>query len=90
MLISPAPNTTYRITPNLDLASQQISVEAAAGGSFPQVTIYVDGNPLQTFSSPPYQTWWQLTEGEHRFWAEGVNANGEVVKSEVVTINVVK
>lgn len=28
--------------------------------------------------------------GEHRFWAEGVNANGKTVKSEVVMITVVK
>ncbi len=90
MLVSPQPNTTYRITPNLDLASQQISVEAAAGGSFSQVTIYVDGNILQTFTASPYQTWWQLSEGEHRFWVEGVNMNGEVVKSDVVVITVVR
>jgi hypothetical protein len=61
----------------------------AAGGSLSQVTIYVDGSALQTFTAPPYQTWWQLAAGEHHFWAEGVGANGEVVTSEEVRITVI-
>jgi hypothetical protein len=51
-----------------------------------QVTIWVDGNLLTTLSSPPYQAWWTLSTGEHRFWAQGVNVNGEAIKSDVVTI----
>ncbi|MGA7194543.1 MAG: hypothetical protein WBW94_13020, partial [Anaerolineales bacterium] len=82
--------TTYRITPNLDLSAQQLSVEAVAGQSFSKATIYVDGNMLATFSNPPYQTWWTLSVGQHQFWVEGINANGETIKSDVVTINVIK
>jgi len=58
------------------------------GQGISQVTIWVDGNLLTTLSSPPYQAWWTLSAGEHRFWAEGVNANGETMKSEIVTITV--
>lgn len=90
VLVSPTPNTTYRITPDLDISSQQLPVQALVGTGFTQVTIYVDGKPLQTFSAPPYQTWWELSAGEHQFWVEGVNANGEVIKSDVVTITVVR
>jgi penicillin-binding protein 1C len=88
LLISPPPNTTYRIDPDFDPASQQLEIEAAAGGGISQVTIWVDGNPLTTFSSPPYQAWWTLAAGEHHFWAEGVNTNGETIKSDVITITV--
>ena len=87
-LTSPAPNTTYRITPNLDLSAQQLLVEAAASQSFSKVTIYVDGDPLQTFSAPPYQRWWTLSAGRHQFWAEGVTSNGETIKSDTVTVTV--
>jgi len=90
VLLSPYPNTTYRIDPNFDPASQQIQIEAAARQGISQVTIWVDGNLLTTLSSPPYQAWWTLSAGEHRFWVEGVNANAERVKSDVVTITVVK
>ena len=86
VLVSPSPNTTYRITPKLDLSAQQLSVEAVASQSFSKVTIYADGNPLQTFSSTPYQTWWTLSTGNHQFWVEGINANKATVTSDTVNI----
>jgi membrane carboxypeptidase/penicillin-binding protein PbpC len=88
ILLSPAPNTTYRIDPNFDPASQQLKIEVAAGAGISQVTIWVDGKPLITLSSPPYQAWWTLSAGEHHFWAEGVNTSGEIVKSDEVVIKV--
>jgi len=88
-LISPTPNTTYRITPNLNLSAQQLSVEATVGQSISKVTIYVDGNPLQTFTAPPYQAWWTLSAGHHQFWVEGLTSNGETIKSNTVTVTVV-
>jgi hypothetical protein len=88
VLLSPHPDTTYRIDPNFDPASQQIQIEVAVGQGISQVTLWVDGNLLTTLSSPPYQAWWTLSVCEHLFWAEGVNANGEIAKSETVTITV--
>jgi len=90
VLLSPHPDTTYRIDPNFDPSSQQIQIEAAVGQGISHVTIWVDGNLLTTLSSPPYQAWWTLSAGEHHFWVEGVNSNGETIKSEVVTITVTK
>ena len=90
VLLSPHPNTTYRIDPNIDLSSQQLQIQVAAGQGISQIEIWVDGKMLTTLSSPPYQAWWTLSAGEHQFWVEGVNANGERVKSDVVTITVVR
>jgi penicillin-binding protein 1C len=89
VLLSPKPSTTYRIDPNFDLSAQQLKIEAAAGAGISQVTLWVDGNLLAELSSPPYQTWWTLSAGEHRFWAEGVDGRGERVGSEAVVIVVV-
>ncbi|HSO13243.1 MAG TPA: penicillin-binding protein 1C [Anaerolineales bacterium] len=89
VLLSPHPNTTYHIDPNLDLSIQQLQIEVAAEGGISQIKIWVDGNLLTTFSSPPYQAWWKLSTGEHRFWVEGVNANGGTVRSEIVVITVI-
>jgi len=75
--------------PNFDPSAQQIQIEVAAGSGISQVTIWVDGDLLTILSSPPYQAWWSLSAGEHRFWVEGVNPNGNTVKSDVVTITVV-
>jgi len=89
VLLSPHPNTTYHIDPNFDPSAQQLQIEAAVGQGISQVTIWVDGNLLTTLSSPPYQAWWTLSAGEHRFWAQRVDANGETVKSDVVTVTVI-
>ena len=87
VLLSPPPNTIYRIDPNFELSSQQVPIEVAAKG-ISKVTIWLDGTVLATFSSAPYQTWWTLSAGEHKFWAQGINANGETIKSDVVMITV--
>ena len=87
-LLSPRPNTTYRMDPYFDLSAQQVQIEAAGGEGISQVTIWVDGSPVMTPSSPPYRAWWSLSIGEHRFWVQGVNAKGEVIKTDVVTITV--
>jgi membrane carboxypeptidase/penicillin-binding protein PbpC len=88
VLLSPPANTTYRIDPNFDPSAQQLEIEAAVGRGISQVTIWIDGNLLTTLSSAPYRAWWSLAAGEHRFWAQGVNAQGEIVKSDVSTIMV--
>jgi hypothetical protein len=64
-------------------------VEAAAGQGVTNVTLWVDGEFLARLDTSPYQAWWPLTPGEHRFWAESVTATGKTMTSEVVTIAVV-
>ena len=88
-MLSPRPNTTYRLDPNFDQSAQQLQVEAAAGQGITGVTLWVDGNLLATLDAPPYQAWWPLTAGEHRFQAQGVTSTGETVTSDTVTITVV-
>jgi 1A family penicillin-binding protein len=90
-LTSPTDNATYKITPDLDLSAQQLVLSTQTALNFTQVTFFVDGSVLATreASSPPYQTWWTLSLGTHQFWAEGINSNGETVKSNVVTITVI-
>ena len=90
MLVSPTPNTTYRITSDINQSAQQLSVEAVANQNFSQVRIYADGILLQTLSNPPYQAWWTLSPGQHQFWAEGMNSNGEAIKSDMITITVIQ
>jgi hypothetical protein len=88
MLLSPQPNTLYRIDPTLDLTVQQLQIEVAANSDISQVKVWIDGTLFASMDVQPYITWWTLAPGEHRLWAEGVNVNGETVSSEVVTITV--
>ena len=89
VLLSPSPNTTYRIDPNFDPAAQQLQIEVAVGQGISQITVWMDGNQLTSLSSPPYQAWWTLSEGEHQFWVQGVDANGRAIKSDVVVTTVI-
>ena len=88
-LVSPRPNTVYQITSNLEPSAQQLLIEALVGQGITQVTFWVDGSLLANLSEPPYEVWWLLQAGEHRFWVEGVNAERETVKSDVVVITVI-
>ena len=89
-LTSPTDNTTYRITPDLDLSAQQLEISTLTDPDLAQVTFFVDGIAITTLAAPPYQIWWMLSVGEHQFWAEGITTSGEVVKSNVVTVTVVE
>jgi penicillin-binding protein 1C len=86
VLLSPTPNTTYRIAADFNASAQQLSVEAAAGQGLTNVKIYMDGKVLTAFTGPPYQAWWTLSAGQHTFWAEGVTPSGEPVTSNTVPI----
>jgi hypothetical protein len=88
-LVSPRPNTVYKLTGDINQSAQQLAVEAAAGQGFAQIKIWVDGKLLATFSGPPYQAWWPLSEGQHSFRVEGVTSTGETVQGPEVTISVV-
>ncbi len=87
-IMSPTNNTTYRITPNLDLNAQQLAVSVLTDSNLTQVTFFVDDLEIDTLSATPYQAWWTLSVGVHRFLAEAVTTNGETLKSSVVTITV--
>lgn len=87
-LIAPRPHSMYRIDPAFDAAAQKLLIEAVAGAGITQVTIWADGVPLATLTESPYQAWWQLSVGEHRFWATGVTVNGETVTSEEIVVTV--
>jgi membrane carboxypeptidase/penicillin-binding protein PbpC len=87
-LISPRPNATYRLDPTFNASAQKLLIEAVVGAGISQVTIWVDGIPLATLTESPYQAWWQLSVGEHRFWATGMTINGETVTSEVIVVTV--
>jgi penicillin-binding protein 1C len=89
-LLSPLPGATYRISSQLELAAQQLPVEALAGAGLSDVSLWVDGGQLGAFDAPPYVTWWALSEGRHRFWAQARTASGQVLRSEVVEIVVTR
>ncbi len=88
LMISPQPDTTYRISDKLTLTDQQLPIETAAGQGVKGISLWVDGRQLGSCASAPYLLWWQLSVGTHQFWAQGVSADGQAVKSNVIQITV--
>lgn len=90
VLVSPQSGATYQLSEKLAAHEQQILVEALAGSGLAEVSLWVDGERLAGFDAAPYIAWYRLQAGKHRFWAEGVGANGSVARSDTVEITVIK
>lgn len=84
-IVSPDPNTIYRITPEIPLESQQLRFVAVGPLGAHDVTIMLDGEPLETLAEPPFEEWWILAVGEHQVWAEGFDGNDNPLDSTPVT-----
>ena len=87
-IVSPAPNTIFRRTSNLDPSTQKLHLEAVGKADLHDVTLYIDGIALASFKYRPYETWWPLTVGMHQVWAEAITSNGDKVMSEKISFEV--
>ena len=75
-ILSPDPNDRFFISPNLPLSAQRIPIRVAYAGNLSQLTIFLDGVSIATFTHAPYETWWELEAGEHMVRIEGVDNAG--------------
>jgi 1A family penicillin-binding protein len=87
-LVTPATGAVYQLSPQLPAVHQRIRLEAVGEVPFTAVTFYVNGTPLGTTESRPYEIWWQLALGRHEFTAVGLSADGTAYTSPVVTVTV--
>ncbi len=87
-LISPDPNTVYRLSPSLPPEAQKIQLEAISSANLDQITLWIDNKLIATPPTPPFEAWWQLQPGTHTAWAEGLDEGGRTVRSEKVTFEI--
>jgi membrane carboxypeptidase/penicillin-binding protein PbpC len=87
-IVSPFQMDRYRVSDALPPEDQKIMIEARPGGQigFAEVTLYVNGEPLQTFDQAPYRLWWQLWPGTHEIYAVGQATDGQEYVSESITL----
>lgn len=88
LLLSPGPNTTYYLSTDVALEAQRIHIEALSQVDAAEVTLWVDGEVIATFSTPPYQAWWPAQVGNHQTWAEALTPAGDTIRSERVNFTV--
>ncbi|MCP4426631.1 MAG: penicillin-binding protein 1C [Chloroflexi bacterium] len=87
-LISPDPNTIYRISSQLPPEAQKLRFEAVAGENLSQVTLWVNDKPLATITEPPFEAWQPIAPGQHTAWADGRDAAGNRITSERISFEV--
>jgi membrane carboxypeptidase/penicillin-binding protein len=87
---SPDHGAVYLLDAGLPRDAQRLVVSAypGQGASLREVTLWAGGRLLARFEAPPYKTLWQLERGVHAFWAEGISAGGERIKSAEVRVTV--
>lgn len=88
LILSPDPQTIYRLSPTLPLDAQKIRIAIAGPGELRSVTIYLDGAPLITLQELPFETLWVLQVGQHTLYATGSTGDGEELVSETVQFTV--
>jgi 1A family penicillin-binding protein len=91
LLTSPDQGSRYRLSPEIPPSAQQILVAARPvdGVVLREVTLLVDDQPLATLVRPPYQMLWPMAVGTHMFTAVGVDAEGDAIEGNRITIKVV-
>jgi 1A family penicillin-binding protein len=89
-LNQPDEGAVYRLDPGLAREAQRIPVSALVAGNVPltEVMLEVDGQVLARFTSPPFETYWQLETGPHVFVARGMDHSGNEFVSEQVRVQV--
>jgi hypothetical protein len=89
-LTHPDAGTVYQISPVTPRETQRIAVSALAGEGvqLASLSLWVDGEPITTFTEPPYRVLWMLQPGTHTFIAHGVDQSGRELASPPVTITV--
>jgi len=71
---------------------QQVVVKArpADGVAVRHVTLLIDGQPLAMRSHPPYSALWPMMPGRHVFTVAGVDGQGNKLRGNSVSIEVVE
>jgi membrane carboxypeptidase/penicillin-binding protein PbpC len=88
LFTSPDQGSTFRLVPNIPAEKQKIrvSVRPTDGVSLRRVKLLINGQPLAEES----ETLWQMSPGTYTFEAIGVDAGGNEVQANQVTVKVVE
>ncbi len=91
-ITSPDSHSVFAIASDLPRSAQCIEVAARVEWAIAarEVTLYVDEQPLGTWSNPPYRAMWPLAEGSHVIRAVARDAEGHHWESPSVRITVLE
>jgi membrane peptidoglycan carboxypeptidase len=89
-LISPDPNSVFRLSAGMPGDLQQVRLAARPlGTTLPrEVTFLVNGQQVGRAARLPFETWWTLQPGAHHITAVALDADGQQISSEGIWIEV--
>ena len=88
-LLSPDPNSSFTIVPNIPQEFQRIEIAASCSMPLPNgLSLWVDGEKWHTWSGPPYRTFWPLSPGIHAFYVEAIDPSKHAASSSPIYITV--
>jgi 1A family penicillin-binding protein len=86
----PDNGTIYHLTPQTPIDTQRIPVQAIAadGVHITRLTIFVDGQAIDQFTSVPARTFWTLRLGSHTITVTAIDDQGQTLQGDPVHIEV--
>jgi 1A family penicillin-binding protein len=86
----PDNGTIYHLTPQTPIDTQRIPVQAIAadGVHITRLTIFVDGQAIEQFTSVPARTFWTLKLGSHTITVTAIDDQGNRLEGEPIHIEV--
>jgi 1A family penicillin-binding protein len=89
-LISPDPNSVFRLSAGMPGDLQQVRLAARPlGTALPrEVTFLVNGQQVGRAARLPFETWWTLQPGAHHITAVALDPDGQQISSEGIWIEV--
>jgi hypothetical protein len=86
--LSPPDGAVYRLSSGVERDAQRLLVEIAGAEPKQPVTLWIDGQPVYTFSDAPYEFWWTLEAGRHTFSLRVTSSDSSQVASDSITLEV--
>lgn len=87
-LLSPDPYTIFRLTPLLPDDQQRIHLTLTTPTHTQRVEYYLDGAPLATTDTAPFDHWWTLQPGEHEVYAVVHLDDGNILTTNSIPFRV--
>jgi membrane carboxypeptidase/penicillin-binding protein PbpC len=89
-LLEPDPHTSFEISPITPAGTQRIRLTVGAPPGTQSVTYIMDGAPLGTVESAPWELWWTLEYGVHELAATARLADGSQITAEIIPFRVTR
>lgn len=87
-LLAPDPYTIFQISPLLPPETQRLRLTVGAPPETESITYLLDGEALATVAESPWETWWELEQGDHELIAQAQLTDGTTETSAAIPFSV--